>query len=52
MKLRMLLVPLALLPLTLAAQNIYDNAIDAGKAVRVHVNTSSEPLHEGKYKPT
>lgn len=36
----------------LHAQNIYENAADAERAVRVHVDTSKEPIAPGKYKPT
>ena len=34
------------------AQNIYDNAKEAEKAIKVHVDTSKEPLIKGKYQPT
>lgn len=37
-------------PLLLSAQNIYDNARDAEKAIKVHVNTDKEPLIKGKYQ--
>ena len=47
----LLLITLAC-PLLLSAQNIYDNAKDAEKAIRIHVSTDKEPLVKGKYQPT
>lgn len=38
--------------LSLQAQNRYETAAEADKAVIVKVNTDAEPIEQGKYKPT
>lgn len=50
MKIKYCLCTLLLLPLGLHAQNIYNSPKEAEAAVRVHVDTSREPVMKGKYK--
>lgn len=47
-----LLTMMLVAPVALWAQNIYDNAADAERAIKVHVDTSKEPIAAGKYQPT
>lgn len=51
MKRTSLLVTALALPFALAAQNSYNSAQEAAKAVTVKVDTSREPIQKGKYKP-
>ena len=52
MKRTSLLITALALPFALAAQNSYNSAQEAAKAVTVKVDTSHEPIQKGKYKPT
>ena len=52
MKRTSLLITALALPFALAAQNSYNSAQEAAKAVTVKVDTSREPIQKGKYKPT
>ena len=51
---RLLIATAALLTASLGAhaQNCYENSADATKAIKIHVDTSHEPVAKGKYKPT
>ena len=52
MKRTSLLITALALPFALAAQNSYNSAQEAAKAVTIKVDTSREPIQKGKYKPT
>ena len=52
MKRTSLLITALALPFALVAQNSYNSAQEAAKAVTVKVDTSREPIQKGKYKPT